>query len=204
MLSRSFALALLLACSSNMYAHAPLKYDPDAVAQKSSHPAIGQIDFSMFLIEKIGVLKSVLKDVAALDPKARMSKLDNQNSFICLRGKDDVTLLFMTSAFVPNENVIGSIELMSPEMPRLKMPSCMKSSFVSAKLGFSSGIKLGLERDSVERILGKPTYRSNELIEYSYEKDIDVSRGIVLSSGVDFYFSRGKVVRIIVYGSQGS
>ncbi|MGB9073054.1 MAG: hypothetical protein WCC22_10330 [Terriglobales bacterium] len=119
----------------------------------------------------LAIGRASLKDVQTKLGSAivtRVSREEESDVSICYVSPADGTVLVFYSGVMGGGEDITWFALWSREAAFPHASQCTPSKMVSRGLGTQSGVRLGLTKADLERIVGKPTERGPKSVKYNY------------------------------------
>ena len=119
----------------------------------------------------LAIGRASLKDVQAKLGSANVTRVlreEESDVSICYVSPADGTVLVFYSGVMGGGKDITWFALWSREAAFPHTSQCTPSKLVSRSLGTQSGLRLGLTKADLERIVGKPTERGPESVKYNY------------------------------------
>jgi hypothetical protein len=142
---------------------------------------------------------STLADVAKLMPNknlVRSGDAGTSNSSLCYTNGKDIILTFNSSEMGGGDKTITEIFLYSDLKKSQDKAICIQSDKINSDIEIY-GLKLGLGRNKVVALKGKPSKENKELIIYNYESSIRIGENkFDVTSLVELFFSNGTLNRI--------
>ena len=139
-------------------------------------PEIGEIDASNFSIGGITMASSNMRDVLLKFGDAEIvRKVEQGPLFICyiLSGKTDFhAFAFFESSFgcVGLDRYVRSVWIGNIKYRQPEELNCSISTIEMATLATDSGIKLGITKEKIISIIGRPTHKKGNRLIYYYDR----------------------------------
>lgn len=147
------------------------------------------------------ISEEMLKVLTVVVGTSKLSDIDDNvgtaTTSTCFLGKDKTFLRFESSVMGGEQKTITSVKISSSsKRDKFETKYCNVSDQVSASMSIGGSVMLNIARSKVISILGKPSWKSNKLLVYSYEEPFLEKEGFTTNTIYEFYFSRGKTYEV--------